>query len=181
MNVSSIFSNSSLYSTLLNNNKTQNNISDDSEDSLLSMFIEANEQSLNSSVDGDTYVSNVSSGSESSSSSFNLKDFLDKVKNGTVTDEDLEEAQEALQNMPQPPGRDGSDPIGSFLEKVKSGTITEEDLTDMQTTLGNMPEPPEDQGADPIKALLDKVKNGTVTSTDLAMMQVYLAQQNSDS
>lgn len=82
-----------------------------------------------------------------------MKDFLDKVKSGTVTQDDLNSIQaelkqdqqsgpdDAIKNSPPPIDRNdnkessSADIIKSFLDKVKSGTVTQDDLQNMETQL----------------------------------------------
>jgi hypothetical protein len=126
-----------------------------------------------SNMDGDTLELSETATATNSNAAFDFKDFLDKIKNGTVTESDLKEAQTALSQTTLP---GTSDPIGSFLEKVKEGTVTESDLTSIQETLKQGPPPPANGFGDKMKTFLDKVKNGTVTSDDLASMQEILNQ-----
>jgi len=105
-------------------------------------------------------VSSTSGGS--STDSLTLQSFLDKVKDGTVTEDDLTEMQGILEEMdqngpqgakmpPPPMGMMGFYPdnstessdsdstdsltLQSFLDMVKDGTVTDEDLTEMQSLL----------------------------------------------
>jgi hypothetical protein len=130
-----------------------------------------------------------------------IKDFLDKVANGTATEDDLKDMQSVLQKMRQKSDssgvssnttQDSSDPIKSFLDKVANGTATVDDLTGMQSILqqaqqqsavNNVNDDSGSTGSDPIRDFLDKVANGTVTDDDLQNMQSVLQQmrQKSDS
>ena len=79
-----------------------------------------------------------------------IKGFLDKVKDGTVTEDDIKEMQDKLvefeknaqtqlasnSNAVQRP-TDGPD-IKSFLDKVKAGTVTEADLSNMKEQLAKV-------------------------------------------
>lgn len=108
-----------------------------------------------------------------------IKIFLDKVANGTATEDDLTAMQTYLQNLSsgssQTSGSSTEDPIGSFLSIVASGTATAEDLASMQSILQNMqPASRSGQTDDPIKAFLDKVASGTATTDDLTAMQTFL-------
>lgn len=99
-----------------------------------------------------------------------FKSFMEKVKDGTVTDEDLASMQELLnttdiQSMmpPPPPPPDssegvGMDGIGSVGADAVSGSS--EESTDAQTII----------------SFLDKVKEGTITEDDLTEMQDLLTE-----
>jgi hypothetical protein len=76
-----------------------------------------------------------------------IKGFLDKVRDGTVTDNDIQEMQDKLVEFEQSAqaqlasnsnaaSRQGDGPdIKSFLDKVKAGTVTETDLSNMKDQL----------------------------------------------
>ena len=63
-----------------------------------------------------------------------LKSFLDKVKSGTVSDQDLKSMKAALANLPDN-ALNATDPMGAFLAKVKKGTVTDDDLSLMWSQL----------------------------------------------
>lgn len=191
--ISSISSSLTSYFFQNNLSKVSNTSQQDEESSLWESLISS--ANLISNIDGDTFELSSSSSATNSNASFDFKSFLDKVKNGTVTESDLEEAQTAL-SQTELPG--SSDPIGSFLQKVKEGTVTESDLNDMQVTLNQAPPPPpppppgaekasddssssESSSSDLIKDFLDKVKNGTVTQDDLTTIQTLLNQMQQSS
>ncbi|HWQ62462.1 MAG TPA: hypothetical protein VN521_09140, partial [Negativicutes bacterium] len=103
-----------------------------------------------SNIDGDSFVLSAAGqsrgslpvGMESDSSALDLKSFLDKVKNGTVTQDDLDAMKEKLNSSqvsanqaPPPPPQGAGDQIKTFLDKVASGTVTDADLEEMQTWL----------------------------------------------
>ncbi len=163
-----------------------------------------------SSLYGSTYgsgsqVSSASSGTGSSGGTdqvdlsedyLSFQSFLDKVKNGTVTDDDLTKMQEqmnASSQMPPPPPPmqmtgagegEETDTIGSFLDKVKNGTVTTDDLTNLQAVLANMGSSntdtvsSSDSGQLTFESFLDKVKDGTVTEDDLTEMQSLLEEMD---
>ena len=86
-----------------------------------------------------------------------IKGFLDKVKDGTVTENDIKEMQAKLVEFEQSAqaqsasnsnaaSRQGDGPdIKSFLDKVKAGTVTETDLSNMKDQLAKA----EQQGGPP--------------------------------
>lgn len=89
-------------------------------------------------------------GSDDNSNALDLKNFLDKVKNGTVTQDDIAALKEKLNSIqetagaaPPPPPKDdnglGAD-IKSFLDKVKNGTVTDDDLKALQSELNQADE-----------------------------------------
>lgn len=98
-----------------------------------------------------------------------FKSFLDKVKDGTVTEEDLASMQELLSTtdlqsmMPPPPPpmpTDSADAGSTEVSSVGASTVSgsSQDSTNM----------------DSISSFLDKVKEGTVTEDDLTEMQDLL-------
>jgi hypothetical protein len=157
-------------------------------------------------------VSTLNSGSSSSSSTdqvdlsddyLSFQSFLDKVKNGTVTDDDLSEMQDAMNTsgqmmMPPPPSiqtsgtgsSEESNAIGSFLDKVKNGTVTSDDLTNMASVLSKVSSSSsadaetvsstDNDNQATFKSFLDKVKNGTVTDDDLTQMQSLLEEMDAN-
>ena len=122
-----------------------------------------------------------------------IKAFLAKVKNGTVTQDDIQKLEAELKQAAQASGTqtasstsstsssssDLRSDVKNFLDKVKDGSVTQSDLQSMQTEL-KQAAPPSDaaQGAgnSDFKSFMDKVANGTVTSTDLQKMQTQLQQ-----
>lgn len=130
-----------------------------------------------------------------------VRNFLDKVTSGTVTDSDLSSMKDELTDAkeqfgstcPSMMGKDMSD----FLNKVQDGSVTDDDLTAMKENLekrkqhfainpmmmggippmmGNSGDDSEiGQNSDFIKVFLDKVKDGTVTDSDLSAMQEKLS------
>ena len=112
----------------------------------------------------------VDGSSEDNMDASSIMSFLDKVKEGTATEDDLAEMQDLLTEMeeagvqmrpPMPPpvmgmsqtsggsddentiwGSGGTDlqALISFFEKVKEGTVTEDDLTEIQNLLLNQEE-----------------------------------------
>ena len=78
-----------------------------------------------------------------------LKDFLDKVADGSVTEADLTSMQSYLQQMQQKAVNGASaagdsnstatrDLLKVFLDKVTAGSVTKDDLASMQTYLQQM-------------------------------------------
>lgn len=219
MNISSLNSSlANLYTQYYTNNSvsTNTNLSDTS---LSGTSGQELQDVLGISLDGDTFSRSSSLGSLTTYSSSgdrpagpppdgavapnsDIKDFLDKVKDGTVTQNDLTKMQTELQEMDQSQNtgstqstssvnstqNNSTDFIKSFLDKVKSGTVTQDDLTNMQTELSqDQPagSPPGGAGApnSGIKDFLDKVKAGTVTQDDLTKIEAELQQmdQNQES
>ncbi len=156
MNISSINNNWLLYSNYLNTASTTATTSTgNSQVSSVSSDL----QNTISNADGDTFefsgnTQNVSQnltygppppprgpggpGSDSAESD-DIKSFLDKVADGTVTDEDITEMQSILQEAQESFGvNNGSDPIKTFMDKVADGTVTDEDITEMQSILQQM-------------------------------------------
>lgn len=170
-----------------------------------------------SSVDGDTLEL---SGSQSNTASIGIygpppmntgngatssdpiKSFLDKVANGTATQDDITSMQTVLQQIQQQfaventndnnSGDSTRDSMKSFLDKVASGTATTNDLTSMQSILQkvnslsgseSVNNNSDNADSDPIKSFLNKVADGTATQADLTNMQSVLTQmkQQSDS
>jgi hypothetical protein len=161
VNISSINNNWSLYSTYLNNASTSTSSSQASSDV-------SETQNIISNADGDTFelsgnTQNVSQNltygpprgpggpggpPPASGEGDEIKDFLDKVADGTVTEEDITNMQSLLQEAQKSFSSNnvnfddsqntGSDPIKSFLDKVANGTVTDEDITNMQTILQQM-------------------------------------------
>ena len=117
--------------------------------------------------------------------------FLDKVKNGTVTESDLTDLQELLTSIQEESDSteeastttsDTSsikDSVESFLDKVKAGTVTEDDLTDLKNTLDQMP--PMTGGVSSysstgsIEDFLSYLESAN--STDSSQSRTYTAQQ----
>lgn len=71
-----------------------------------------------------------------------IKNFLDKVKSGTVTQSDIQSLQSELQQAtPQSNSAQGTtnstlgSDLKSFLDKVANGTVTSTDLQNMQTEM----------------------------------------------
>lgn len=128
-----------------------------------------------------------------------IKDFLDKVANGTVTDADLQNMQTVLQQTQQQVSGNtqtadisedtDSDGINSFLDKVAAGTVGDSDLQSMQSVLQTMQQrvnpggtsTDTDNNAADFRSFLDKVANGTVTDTDLQNMQAKLKEMTTAS
>lgn len=79
--------------------------------------------------------------SEISDEGYQLKSFMDKVKDGTVTGTDLQEMQETLSGSSEfskmSASSDNSD-LSSFLKKVKNGTVSDSDLTAMKDKIAEM-------------------------------------------
>ena len=200
MNVSSIGNNSALLAKLMHNAKVTSASGSDS--SQLSSIMDTLPGLIGANSDGDTFQmtgatsasgSAYNSSGSSSNSNLDLKSFLDKVANGTVTVSDLENMQSKLQSWksdhaqsapppPPPIGNSGDDPIRNFLDKVSKGTATSSDLQTMQSLLQNMAAnrtqgaANSDSSNDPIKSFLDKIAAGTATTTDLKAMQKVLQQ-----
>ena len=147
MKVSSASDYSWIY-TLLNNNINR------AQTSATTATTSSQQISGIANIDGDSFVmsgagqtrGSLLTGTENDSSALDLKSFLDKVKNGTITQDDLDAMKEKLNSTqtagamapppPPPQGADGTgDQIRSFLDKVAAGTVTDEDLTAMQTWL----------------------------------------------
>jgi soluble cytochrome b562 len=118
-----------------------------------------------------------------------LQEFLEKVKNGTVTESDLSGMQDKLSSMSQQlvtinTQQSVSDTSGlkDFLEKVQSGSVTAADLKDMQTELLQMQQSSSANETtslgdiSALKSFMEKVKQGTVTDSDLKDMQEQLNQ-----
>lgn len=163
--------------------------------------IAAMQSLLNSNT---TQTTSTEDNSLSSNSTDPIGSFLEKVKNGTVTADDLKSMKTTLSQIPQgpPPGNNNNstDPIGSFLDKVKNGTVTADDISAMQSllnssddqtissadsgTVSSVSSSSSSSTTDPIGSFLDKVKNGAVTSNDLTSMETFLNQsddnQNND-
>ncbi len=143
-----------------------------------------------------TFLGYDSSGNSTGGSlKSDIKAFLEKVKSGTVTEDDIQKLQAELKQADQASGSSqtaanagsGSSGIGSdirsFLDKVKDGSVTQNDIQSMQAELQQAGPPPgAAQGTDnstfgsDLKSFMDKVANGTVTSTDLQKMQTELQQ-----
>lgn len=75
-----------------------------------------------------------------------IRNFLDKVVSGIVTDEDLSDMQSYLQQIQQNAVREiageadfgssqGEDSLQTFLDKVATGVVTQDNLTEMQNIL----------------------------------------------
>lgn len=150
-----------------------------------------------------TFSGYDSSGNATGGSSLHtdIQSFLEKVKNGTVTDDDIKQLQAELKQASQASGASqtasatastssssdlGSD-IKSFLDKVKDGSVTTSDIQSMQAELQQAGPPPgpspasnSDSGSaslkTDIKNFLDKVKDGSVTQSDIQSMQTELQQ-----
>jgi hypothetical protein len=147
-----------------------------------------------------------SSGNSTGGSSLkaDIRAFLDKVKTGTVTDDDIKKLQDELKQADQTSdsaltagstGSSSSDirsDIQSFLGKVKDGSLTQSDIQTMQTELqqagppsGPSPDAVDDNGVDSLKAdikgFLDKVKDGSVTQSDIQTIQQELQQDQQQS
>ena len=79
--------------------------------------------------------------SEISEEGYQLKSFMDKVKDGTVTETNLKEMQETLSSSSEfskmSASSDSSD-LSSFLKKVKNGTVSESDLAEMKDKIAQM-------------------------------------------
>lgn len=142
---------------------------------------------------------NASRGSE-------VRDFLDKVKNGSVTNDDVSNMQSLLQQNSlntTTTNTNSSDLFGSFLNKVASGTVTDSDLTTMQSKLQALGQhkahgghghhglraaaqtsddstvSSDDVFNTTLQTFLGKVASGSVTDNDLSSMQTTLqAHQN---
>ncbi len=195
MKVTSASDYSWLYSLLNNTNRVQTSSATKATTSSQQVGGIAN-------IDGDSFVmsgmgqarGSVLVGTENDSSTLDLRSFLDKVKNGTVTQDDLTAMQEKLNSMrenagaqaapppPPPPPQGGEgDQIKTFLDKVAAGTVTDEDLTAMQTWLSGATQSSQgtdgtENPGDQLKTFLDKVAAGTVTDEDLTAMQSWLSQ-----
>ncbi|NPV89147.1 MAG: hypothetical protein HPY50_00030 [Firmicutes bacterium] len=161
------------------------------------------------SADGDTFQMSPKAmmggmSSRQSGNGVDLGSFLEKVKNGTVTDEDIENLKaqltEAADQAESTAGsgestevKDLRDSIKELLDKVKDGTVTEDDLSEMKDLLANtqasaslagmppmgggpppMGPPPSDENREAIGSFLDKVKAGAVTESDLTDLQELL-------
>lgn len=91
------------------------------------------------------YAGNTQSNTSEDNPDSDLRSFLDKVKNGTVTTEDLSNMQALLtssstsSNQSTKAGNDFDSSLTSFLDKVKKGTVTTDDLTSLQALLANGP------------------------------------------
>lgn len=128
--------------------------------------------------------------STSDSGSSDLTSFLDKVKDGTVTDTDLQNMQAQLQQYMQQSsvqnsgytsnsGNSSDSDMKVFLDKVASGTVTSTDLTTMQQELQQASQSGSTQNSSTVadlKTFLNKVASGTVSSSDLTAMQQELQQ-----
>ena len=165
MNISSINNNWQLYSTYLNNAGTSTSTSTVSLEASSSVSDTSN---ITSNADGDTfeYSGNTQNVSQNltygpprgpggpggpppaSGKGDDIKDFLDKVADGTVTEEDISNMQSVLQEAQESFGSNNvnfngtqnaeTDPIKSFLDKVDNGTVTDEDISNMQIVLQQM-------------------------------------------
>lgn len=107
------------------------------------------EKAQKSSADGQVSfeVSEDMDISQISEEGLQLKNFMDKVKAGTVTESDLKEMQNTLSSSSEygivkNPGKAVEDDFTAelklFLDKVKNGKVSESDLSDMQTKLAEM-------------------------------------------
>ena len=219
MNISSLNLFNSNYSTWLTN-WSQANRNTDSTQASGSTGKFANRLS---NADGDTFQMSTRSMKQGgmppmmggmptkSGSGVDLGSFLEKVKNGTVTEADLEglktQLTEAQNQTDSTTGSSESseetdirDSIKDLLDKVKAGTVTEEDLSEMKDLLTNAQAsggmspmgggrppmmgggpPPSDENSEAIGSFLDKVKNGTVTESDLTDLQELLTSIQEDS
>lgn len=90
------------------------------------------------------YAGNAQSNTSEDNSDSDLRSFLDKVKNGTVTAEDLTNLQALLADddltfstQNDSTSNDVDSSLTAFLNKVKNGTVTTEDLTSLQALLAN--------------------------------------------
>ena len=138
--------------------------------------------------------------SSTNSSSDLIREFLDKVADGTVTETDLDSIQKYLLQL-QANSTDSTnnagnsngavhhrgDALKAFLDKVADGSVTEEDLSSMQSFLQQMQQnmvggtsaasnSNSTAGQDQLETFLEKVAAGSVTKDDLASMQTFLQQ-----
>jgi hypothetical protein len=104
-----------------------------------------------------------------------FREFLDKVKEGTITDDDLASMQELLNTtdlqslMPPPPPMPSGQAEGTGVEGI--GSVG----AGMVSASGQA-----NDYADSITSFLDKVKEGTVTQDDLADLQDLLIQMDEE-
>ena len=201
MNISSLYQYASVYNQSYN--------------SLATSAVQASQQgdsgsfdsvlgAMFSNSDGDT-VQLSAQGIAMGGGNSDIKNFLDKVASGTVTDSDLQSMQSELKQAEQQSGSTqsasstttsasdiGSD-IKNFLDKVASGTVTDSDIQSMQSELKQAEQQSgstqsasstitsaSDIGSD-IKNFLDKVASGTVTDSDIQSMQSELKQAEQQS
>lgn len=216
MNVSSI--NNSTWWYQLNALKKAN-ANDDTTTDGATTATAGNSQNITMNSDGDTFElsgavppppppgpppangaqADSSTESSTNSSSDLIREFLDKVASGTVTDDDLASIQSYLQQMQA--GNTGSvsstgtsgnhhyrgDALKDFLDKVADGSVTDADLSSMQSLLQQMQQNTvsgtssasnsnSTASQDPLKIFLEKVAAGSVTKDDLTSIQTFLQQ-----
>ncbi|MEI6100225.1 MAG: hypothetical protein WCP73_00175 [Eubacteriales bacterium] len=166
-----------------------------------SFFTKVSQLYGNTSQKTNQASSSVSGSNTSTTDQMDLSEdymnFLDKVKNGTVSDDDLTKMADEMSSsqiqMPPPPpmqmtgtgSSESTDAIGSFLDKVKNGTVTSDDLTNMESVLANIGSSSSvdsntvsstnsSSSEITFQSFMDKVKNGTVTDDDLTQMKSLL-------
>ncbi|MTV48207.1 hypothetical protein GJ688_04310 [Heliobacillus mobilis] len=140
-----------------------------------------------------------------------IKNFLDKMRDGTATDDDLTNIMSTLQakstedTASTTQSTSGTDDIGSFIDKLKNGSATAEDMQDIMSKMkeraslgfhqsmmnGGMTSLPfnltgsasqAENGADStLKSLLDKMRDGTATAEDLTNAMSTFTNATSDS
>jgi hypothetical protein len=206
MNISSLFNGGS--SIWIQNTKKTSSTSGASSTTSGTAFLQAL-----SSMDGDTFQLSSSSslgnspfmtynGSGSVNATSNIKsdiqDFMSKLSNGTATDADLqniENAMKAIQSANSTAAASSTNnssdlrtDFKDFMDKLKNGTATDSDLQNIETELKQVPATQSTDSSNTstnssssfalhpsdFNVFMDKLKNGTATDSDLQNIETEL-------
>ncbi|ATW27061.1 hypothetical protein [Candidatus Formimonas warabiya] len=188
MSISSV-NNNSWLSYLTNYTSKTNKTSASINVSALTQLISSTDQQssvLLSNTDGDTVqlsTQAINMNSASVSEENNMEDLINKIADGSASDEEIEEftslIKEGFEKMPAPPppaqdADSDSSEIEDLINKVVDDSASEEDIKELATKMKEhaekMPAPPgkdSDSATSEIEDLISKITDGSASEEDI--------------